>query len=312
MRILFMGTPYFAATSLRALCEAGEQVIGVVTQPDKPRGRGYVLTPPPVKVYATERGIPVYQPLRLRDGSFDATLAELDPELIVVVAYGKILPTSILEYPKYGCINVHGSLLPKYRGAAPIQRAIIDGRHITGITTMRMADGVDTGDMLLRAELEVGEQDNFEMIHDRLAVLGAETLLRTIAELKAGTLVATPQDESLATYAPKIDKATDCVIDFTREARVLHNQIRGLSPFPLAFCHLPSGNLLKVTSAEVAEEHGRGEESPGTILSLDDGIVVQCGDGRLRLTGVLPGSKGRMSAADFINGRRVAVGDILS
>lgn len=312
MRILFMGTPHFAETSLRALCEAGEQVIGVVTQPDKPQGRGYVMTPPPVKVYATERGIPVYQPLRLRDGSFDATLSELAPELIVVVAYGKILPTSILEYPEYGCINVHGSLLPKYRGAAPIQRAIIDGRHITGVTTMRMADGIDTGDMLLSAELEVGENDNFEQIHDRLAVLGAETLLRTIAQLRSGTLVATPQDESLATYAPKLDKATDCVIDFKRKARVLHNQIRGLSPFPLAFCHLPNGDLLKVTSAEPAEEHGCGDVRPGTVISLDGGIVVQCGDGCLRLTGVLPGGKGRMSATDFINGRRVAVGDILT
>lgn len=329
MRILFMGTPDFALVSLRALCEAGEQVIGVVTQPDKPRGRGYVMTPPPVKVYAESRGIPVFQPQKLRDGSFDATLAELAPELIIVVAYGKILPLSILDFPKYGCINVHGSLLPEYRGAAPIQRAIIDGKRTTGVTTMYMADGVDTGDMLLRATLEIGEEDNFETVHDALAALGAEVLLDTLAELRRGTLKAIPQDGRCATYAGKIEKE-DCVIDFSRGARELHDQIRGLSPFPLAFCHLPDGKLLKVTAAEIAEAAGTQDEAaersaagaqnenakngaaPGTVVALDGGIVVQCGSGKLRLLGVLPEGRGRMSAADLINGRRVAVGDVLA
>ena len=179
MRILFMGTPDFALCSLRALCQAGENVVGVVTQTDKPKGRGYVLTPPPVKVYAEEQGIPVFQPKTLRDGSFDETLKQLAPDLIIVVAYGKILPPFVLSFPRYGCINVHGSLLPAYRGAAPIQRALLDGCEKTGVTTMRMDDGVDTGDMLLRSEVPIGENDNFETLHDALAEAGAQTLLRT-------------------------------------------------------------------------------------------------------------------------------------
>ena len=242
MRIVFMGTPDFALYSLKALVESGEEVIGVVTQPDKPRGRGYVLTPPPVKVYAQERNIPVYQPQTLRNGAFDETLAELDPELIVVVAYGKLLPKSVLDYPKHGCINVHGSLLPALRGAAPMQRAIMDGHPVTGITTMYMAEGMDTGDMLLKAEMPIEIDDNFETVHDKLAALGAETLLRTIEALKAGTLVATPQDDSLATHAAKIEK-TDCLIDFAVDAHTVHNRIRGLSPMPLAFTHTPDASF---------------------------------------------------------------------
>ena len=188
MRILFMGTPDFALFSLKALVESGEDVIGVVTQPDKPRGRGYALMPPPVKVYAMEQSILVYQPATLKGEEFAALLSELDPELIVVVAFGKILPKNVLDYPKYGCINVHGSLLPAYRGAAPMQRAIIDGCTVTGITTMYMDVGLDTGDMLLKDEVEIGENDNFEDMHDRLGAVGAGTLLRTIAALKSGTL----------------------------------------------------------------------------------------------------------------------------
>ena len=180
MRIVFMGTPDFALYSLKALVESGEEVVGVVTQPDKPRGRGYVMTPPPVKVYALEQNIPVYQPQTLRNGAFDETLAQLAPELIVVVAYGKLLPLSVLEYPKFGCINVHGSLLPALRGAAPMQRAIMEGYPVTGITTMYMAEGMDTGDMLLKSEVAIEIDDNFETVHDKLAVCGAETLLRTI------------------------------------------------------------------------------------------------------------------------------------
>lgn len=311
MRILFMGTPDFALFSLRALVEAGEDIIGVVTQTDKPRGRGYVLTPPPVKVYATEHGIPVYQPARLRDGSFDETLRELDPELIIVVAYGKILPPSVLEYPRFGCINVHGSLLPEYRGAAPMQRAIIDGRRTTGVTIMHMDDGVDTGDMLLRREVEIGENDNFEVIHDRLGTVGAEALLETLALLRAGRLTPERQDDSRASYAAKIEKE-DCVLDFSLDARRLHDLVRGLSPFPLAFTCLPNGRLLKVTSSELvkSDEHPT-DAAPGTVISLEGGITVQCGQGALRLTGVLPEGKGRMSAADFVRGRGVALGDIL-
>lgn len=319
MRILFMGTPDFALFSLRALVEAGEDVIGVVTQTDKPRGRGYVLTPPPVKVYAAEHGIPVYQPARLRDGSFDATLRKLDPELIVVVAYGKILPPSVLEYPRHGCINVHGSLLPEYRGAAPMQRAIIDGRRTTGVTIMHMDDGIDTGDMLLRREVEIGENDNFEVIHDRLGAVGAEALLETLALLREGRLTPERQDDSRASYAAKIEKE-DCALDFSLDAHRLHDLVRGLSPFPLAFTHLPSGRLLKVTSSEPVQGDEQPTDTvsdivsdavPGTVISLEGGIVVQCGQGALRLTGVLPEGKGRMSAVDFVRGRGAALGDVL-
>jgi len=310
MRILFMGTPDFALFSLRALVEAGENVIGVVTQPDKPKGRGYALTPPPVKVYAQEKGLPVYQPNTLRGDEFAALLEELAPELIVVVAYGKILPVNVLEYPKYGCINVHGSLLPEYRGAAPMQRAIIDGKRETGITTMVMADGIDTGDMLLRGKITIEENDNFETVHDKLGICGAEVLLETLKQLRAGSLQAIPQDEALATYAAKIEKE-DCVLDFARPAQAVHDRIRGLSPIPLAFTHTPDGKMLKVIASERLNE--TFDAPAGTVVSLEGGkITVACKEGAIALLSVLPEGKKRMSAADFINGRKVSVGDLLN
>lgn len=309
MKILFMGTPDFALPSLRALYEAGEEIIGVVTQPDKPKGRGYTLTPSPIKVYALEKGLPVYQPTTLKGDDFATLLASLDPEMIVVVAFGKILPKNVLDYPKYGCINVHGSLLPKYRGAAPMQRAIMEGEAVTGITTMYMADGIDTGDMLLLRELPIGENDNFEDVHDGLAALGARTLLETVEGLKNGTLDRIKQDDSLSTYAAKIEKE-DCLIDFSMDARTLHNRIRGLSPIPLAFTHTPDGKLLKVTKTRLVSEEDTGKPF-GTVLSLDGEIVVACGRGTLAILGVLPEGKGRMSAADFIRGRKLSIGDIL-
>ena len=311
MNILFMGTPDFALFSLRALCEAGEQVVGVVTQPDKPRGRGYTLTPPPVKVYAQQRNIPVYQPATLKGDEFYRLLEDIDPDLIVVVAFGKILPKAVLDYPRYGCINVHGSLLPAYRGAAPMQRAIMDGCSVTGVTTMRMDVGLDTGDMLLGSEVAIGKDDNFEDVHDRLGACGAQTLLRTIAALRDGSLVATPQDEALATYAAKIEK-TDCELDFCRPVHVLHDQIRGLSPVPLAFTHTPDGKLLKVLAARPSEQSFDSSARPGTVLSLDGGVVtVACADGAISLLRLLPEGKGRMDAADFIRGRKISVGDVL-
>ena len=309
MRILFMGTPDFALFSLRALVEAGEEIVGVVTQPDKPKGRGYTLTPPPVKVYAEEQGLTVYQPKTLRDEAFATLLAELAPDLIVVVAFGKILPVNVLEYPKYGCINVHGSLLPEYRGAAPMQRAILDGKSETGITTMRMADGIDTGNMLLKQKIAIEEHDNFETVHDKLGACGAGLLLETIGQLRAGTLCEIPQDESLATYAAKIEKS-DCVIDFSRSAKEVHDRIRGLSPIPLAFTYTPDGKMLKVLAA--ARSEAQTDALFGTVVSLDGGkITVACGEGAIDLLSVLPEGKKRMSAADFINGRRIRVGDRL-
>ena len=313
MRILFMGTPDFALFSLKALVESGENIIGVITQPDKPRGRGYTLTPPPVKVYALKQNIPVYQPATLKGEDFATLLSELDPELIVVVAFGKILPKNVLDYPKHGCINVHGSLLPAYRGAAPMQRAIIDGCTTTGITTMYMDVGLDTGDMLLKDEVEIGENDNFEDMHDRLGAVGAQTLLRTIAALREGTLTAQKQDASLATYAAKIEKE-DCVLNFTRPAKALHDQIRGLSPIPLSFTHTPDGKLLKVLASRVSSISCSADVAVGTVISLDHGVItVACGENTaLDLLRVLPEGKGRMEAADFIRGRKIGVGDVLN
>jgi methionyl-tRNA formyltransferase len=311
MRILFMGTPDFALFSLRALVDSGEEVIGVVTQTDKPKGRKAILTPPPVKVYAMERNIPVYQPKTLRDEAFYQLLTEIDPELIVVTAFGKILPQSVLDYPKYGCINVHGSLLPAYRGAAPMQRAVIDGLKETGITTMLMDAGIDTGDMLLTGKIEIAENDNFETVHDKLGECSAEVLLRTMKALKAGKLKPIKQDESGATYAAKIENA-DCVLDFSQSARELHNRIRGLSPIPLAFTRTPDGKMLKIVETRLCEGDNEGK-APGTVLSLASGrIKVACGEGALEILSLLPEGKKKMGAADFINGRRINVGDILS
>lgn len=309
MKILFMGTPDFAVFTLRALIGAGHEICAVVTQPDKPRGRGYAMTPPPVKVCAAEAGIPVLQPATLRDEHIAAELAGYAPQVIVVVAYGKILPKNILDLPPYGCINLHGSLLPEYRGAAPMQRAILDGKPVTGVTTMYMAEGMDTGDMLLRREISIEESDNFEDIHDKLGKIGAVLMLETLEKLEAGTLTPVPQDDSLATYAAKITK-DDCLVCFDTDARTVHNRIRGLSPIPLAFTHTPDGKLLKLVSARIAEED-QAHDTPGEILSLEDGITVACRTGSVTVTGVLPEGKGRMSACDYVRGRRLSVHDVL-
>lgn len=310
MKILFMGTPEFALFSLRAMVEAGENVVGVVTQPDQPKGRGYVLTPPPVKVYASGRGIPVYQPETLRGGAFAETLANIAPELIVVTAYGKILPQYVLDFPRFGCVNVHASLLPAYRGAAPMQRAILDGQPQTGITTMMMDAGLDTGDILLQGAVPIGPNDNFETVHDNMGKVGADVLLQTIRELREGTLRRLPQDSAQATYAAKIEKS-DCKIDFARPAKTVHDLIRGLSPVPLAFTRLPDGKLLKIVRSEVAANSFPAAPA-GTVLSTADGaITVACGTGAVRLLELIPEGKSRMSAAAFINGRKLQTGEIL-
>ena len=310
MKILFMGTPDFALFSLKGLCENGYNVVGVVTQPDKPKGRGYALTPPPVKVYAIEQNIPVYQPNSLRTEEFASLLAEINPDLIAVVAYGKILPKNVLDYPKYGCVNVHGSLLPEYRGAAPMQMAIIDGKKVTGITTMFMAEGLDTGDMLLKAECEIAENDNFEIIHDRLGLLGAELLRKTIDGLEKGEITPIPQDHSKATHTSKILKE-DCELDFSKDCDTVHNLIRGLSPIPLSFTHTPDGKLLKIVESEICERESVNEEI-GKVISLENGkIRVHCANGSINILKVLPEGKGRMTAADFIRGRKINEGDIL-
>lgn len=315
MKILFMGTPDFAAVSLRALLAARPgQVCAVLTQTDKPRGRGHEMRPSAVKVAAEEAGIPVYQPRTLRDEAFTETLAEIAPDIIAVVAYGKLLPKSVLDYPRYGCINVHGSLLPRYRGAAPIQRAIMEGERVTGITTMYMAEGLDTGDMLLREETPIGPDEDFAALHDRLAEIGGRLLCRTLDEIEAGRAIRVPQSEEGACYAAKIEKS-DCALDFSLSAAELHNRIRGLSPIPLAYTHLPSGKLLKVLASCPCGRTEKGGDAPGVVLSVCDRgkgyIRVACGEGCLDLTRVKPEGKGAMSAADFIRGRGIAAGDRL-
>lgn len=310
MRVMFMGTPDFSVEVLRALTGSRHEVIAVVTQPDKPKGRGYQLTPPPVKVFALEKGLPVYQPATLRDDAFADLLRETAPDVIVVAAYAKILPKSVLDAPRYGCVNAHASLLPRHRGAAPIQRAIIEGDSETGVVAMQMAEGLDTGDMLVTGRVPILPEDNFESVHDKLAAIGGQVILDALDALESGTARPVRQDGSLATYAAKITKE-DCILDFSESPRAVLDRIRGLSPVPLAFCKTPDGKLFKIAAAH--EVPGETDEKPGTVLSLDRGeITVAVGGGKIALTSVLPEGKRLMSAADCINGRRVAVGDILT
>ena len=317
LRMVFMGTPDFAAASLAALGKyaerTGAKIVGVFTREDKPAGRGHKLTPPPVKVLAEKMGVPVFQPKTLRAPEPLEILRTLAPNLIVVAAYGRILPPEVLELPACGCINVHGSLLPEYRGAAPMQRAVIDGKKVTGITTMYMNDGIDTGDMLLVREVPIGDEDDFGTVHDRMAEVGAELLTETLDALTAGTLVRTPQPEEGATYAAKLGKE-DLRIDFSRPAAELHDLIRGCSPAPLAWTLTPDGKLLKVVASHVADGSAGGEAGCVTALDAhgDGGITVACGEGALVLTRIVPEGKGKMSAGEFIRGRKVSLGDRLN
>lgn len=303
-----MGTPDFAAQALRAIHESGEEIVGVVTTPDKAKGRGMVLTPSEVKKYATEAGLEVYQPATLKDGAFLPTLESLMPELIVVVAYGRILPQYVLDFPKHGCINAHASILPKYRGAAPIQRAIIDGERETGVSVMQMDAGLDTGDVILIEKIDILPDDNFEAVHDKLAVAGSSGLLKAIELFKQGKATRTKQPSDF-TYAEKITKQ-DCVIDFSRSAQDVHNQIRGLSPIPLSFTKTADGKLLKVVKAHISEKSANGARV-GEVVALDGAIHVSCGEGVIVLDIIVPEGKGKMNARDYINGRKIAIGNIL-
>ena len=319
MRILFMGTPEFARDQLTALWENkdahGWDIVGVLSQPDKPKGRGYKLIPTPVKEYAESIGLTVYQPTTLRDEAFAQLLAQLDPELIVVAAYGKILPRNVLDYPKYGCINVHGSHLPAYRGAAPIQRAIMDGLKVTGNTIQFMADGIDTGDMIAKDEVEIGENEDFGSLYDRMGKSGGKLLISVVEKIENGTASAEAQDDSLATYAPKIEKA-ECALDFSLSAQILHNKIRALSPAPLGVAVLKNEKEtknIKIVSTVVVEKEGVHGEV-GKILSVDakKGLIcAACGEGILGITALVPEGKGKMNAGDFIRGRKIDAGDVL-
>ena len=307
MRILFMGTPDFAAVNLAALYEAGENIVGVVTTPDKPKGRGLVLTPCEVKRYALSVGLPVYQPTTLKDGAFLDTLKELDPELIIVVAYGKLLPSYVLDYPRYGCINGHASILPEYRGAAPIQRAIIDGKTETGVSIQRMDVGLDTGDVIHVERVDIDIDDNFETVHDKLAEASSRALITAVGLLRDGKATYTVQGDEY-TYAEKIFKE-DCFIDFNDTAMGVHNRIRGLSPIPLAFTRTQEGKLLKIVKAHISNKDEPADI--GEVIYLDSSIHVKCKEGAIALDIVVPEGKGRMNAKDLINGRKIKLKDIL-
>ena len=303
MRIVFMGTPDFAVPSLQKLIDRNETVCAVFTQPDKPKGRGHKLQAPPVKELALAHNIPVYQPATLRDEEAQQLLSDLAPELIVVAAYGKLLPKAVLDLPKYGCINVHGSLLPKYRGAAPIQWAVINGEQTTGVTTMYMGEGMDTGDMLLKAETPIGPEETAGELFDRLMLLGAELLSETLDALAAGTLQRIPQDEAQATRAPMLSKELS-KLDFHRPASELHDLIRGLNPWPCAVAEL-DGKRLKLLASKVVEESG----APGEVAERDDGMIVFCGQGALRITELQTETGKRMGGAEYLHGHPIKPGD---
>ena len=298
MKIVFMGTPDFAVPSLEALLARGHEVAAVFTQPDKPKGRGHKLLPPPVKSLALEHGIPVYQPATLRTEEAAETLRALQPELIVVAAYGKLLPPAVLSIPPRGCINVHGSLLPQYRGAAPIQWAVLNGEKKTGVTIQQMGEGLDTGDMLQKAETEIGENETSGELFDRLKEIGAALLVDTIDRLD--TLVPVPQDEAAATYAPMIRKEMGAV-DWTQAAQAVHNLVRGLNPWPAAFFTL-GGKRIKLYRTEI--DHASGE--PGTRAELDGEMTVFCGTDAVRLTEIQPENGKRMRGSDYLRGHPLA------
>ena len=309
MKIMFMGTPEISREVLSALVSAGEEVVCVVTGEDKPRGRGKVMTPTPTRAYAEQVGIRTLTPKTLRDEAFFADLAEISPDIIVVVAYGKILPKSVISYPKYGCINLHVSLLPKYRGAAPMQRAIMDGEKKTGVTVMQMDEGLDTGDILLSESFDILPDDDFEKIHDRSIEVGAPLLISALRGIEAGTVSPIKQDDSLATYAKKVEKE-DCRLDLSLPASRLDCIIRGVTPFPGAFVYL-NDKMLKINRATPIEKSGEVGVVSELSGSGDGYIIVGTGEGSLKILSVIPEGKGRMSAGDFVRGRRIQIGDRL-
>ena len=308
MKIVFMGTPDFAVPCLRTLAESAHEVAAVFTQPDKPKGRGYKLIPTPVKAAAAEYDIPVYQPLSLRKGE-DAeesmrVLREIAPDLIVVTAYGQILPKEILELPKYGCINIHASLLPKYRGAAPINWVLLNGEKETGVTSMQMSEGLDTGDMLIKRATPIGENETCEELYARLSAMGGEVLAETIDALEKGSLSPEVQDDSLSCYSPMIRKEMSA-LDFSKTAAEVHNTIRGVTGFTML-----EGKRLKVFASRIAEGSFDTAEN-GSVVDTKR-FAVKCGDGRAVIfTEVQPEGKKRMKTEDFLRGRKLTEGELL-
>jgi methionyl-tRNA formyltransferase len=309
MRLVFMGTPDFAVASLEALLKSDDSVVGVVTQPDRPKGRGQILTASPVKLLAQREQIPFLQPLKMKDPEFLQALAGWKPELIAVAAFGRILTPMILSIPSLGCINVHGSLLPKYRGAGPIQWAIINGETETGITTMLMDEGMDTGAMLLQESIPIMPDDTADTLSSRLAELGGRLLVETIAQLKAGTLSPQPQDASQATFAPLLKKE-DGSIDWTLPATALANRVRGLSPWPGAYTTIAGGDRWTIWRARALP--GPVTRPPGTIIALTtDAIHVATGEGILAVMELQPTNSRRMAASQYLTGHPTAVGSQL-
>lgn len=311
MKIVFMGTPDFAVGSLQALCESGKhEILAVVTQPDRPKGRGNKLLQTPVKEYALAQGLTVYQPQKVKTPEFVELLHELQPELIVVAAFGQFLSKEILELPKYGCINVHASLLPKYRGAAPIQYAIIKGEKESGVTIMQMDIGMDTGAMLDKVVVPIAENTTMGELHDALREQGATLLLQVIDNIAAGTAVAEPQDNEQATYATLLDRSMEH-IDWSKTAQDVHNLIRGFNPAPSTFTKLPNGKSLKIWGSKITDKSSAA--AAGTVIETGKhSFFVACGEGVLEITEVQPESKKRMPAQVFLNGRGVQEGDLLA
>ena len=305
MRIVFMGTPDFAAASLKKLIDKKYDIAAVFTQPDKPRDRGMKLSYSPVKELALENNIPVYQPTKLRDGTATELIKSLDPDILVVVAYGRILPDDMLEIPKYGAINVHASLLPKYRGAAPIQWAVLNGDKITGVTTMYLASEMDTGDIIYTAETEIGEFETSGELFDRLMIMGAELLDRTLRDIEAGTAPRTPQDHSKASYVKMLDKSLS-PIEWAKTPREVIKQIYGLQPWPVATAEL-DGKVFKIYSAEYTQN--KTDKAPGSVVSAGKkGIEIACLDGEtVLITELQAAGKKRMKASDYLLGHPIKV-----
>lgn len=305
MRIVFMGTPDFAAASLKKLIDKKYDIAAVFTQPDKPRDRGMKLSYSPVKELALENNIPVYQPTKLRDGTATELIKSLDPDILVVVAYGRILPDDMLEVPKYGAINVHASLLPKYRGAAPIQWAVLNGDKITGVTTMYLASEMDTGDIIYTSETEIGEFETSGELFDRLMIMGAELLDRTLRDIEAGTAPRTPQDHSKASYVKMLDKSLS-PIEWAKTPREVIKQIYGLQPWPVATAGL-DGKVFKIYSAEYTQN--KTDKAPGSVVSAGKkGIEIACLDGEtVLITELQAAGKKRMKASDYLLGHPIKV-----
>ena len=310
MRIVFMGTPDFAVGSLQALAEAGKyEIVSVITQPDRPKGRGRQMLMTPVKEYALSQGFEVHQPQRVKTPEFVAQLRDMNPDLIVVAAFGQLLSQEILEMPKYGCINVHASLLPKYRGAAPIHYAIMQGEEESGVTIMQMDIGMDTGDMLKKVTVPIGENMTMGELHDELKVKGAKLLLEVIEDIEAGKALPEKQNEAEATYASLLKRDME-KIDWSKAATDIHNLIRGFNPAPGAFTKLPDGKNLKIWGSRLTDKSTTAEA--GTVIEVTKhSFFVACGAGVLEIVEVQPESKKRMAAQVFINGRGVQVEDVL-